>query len=383
MLRQTIELGHFLRSVAATDPLREYCERRGIPFEPQNERDAAALERWHDALASLPSVKQVDIELELFQVQELANRDSIYHLIDVCAERGLPSDLVAGEAAQALWFLVHHRDVFLEVYYNEVILERASWQNAETRPGIRVCDLASRQADFERELRRFFRVQEGTGRFIASQSHSFDDPACIAFIGFVSDRLRYVDGFTDGGEHRPQRVRPSVAVTFAYYPADGTVLLKSRHRARTKVLGLMQVFARSVLRAEIDEQSLGSRCLLDQLTQPFDPPLPEGVAMARVKTLDLAYPPSEGRRRLRLETNAADRQSAILELLGRHVDEETKAKLRVVAAELQVALRVRGRLKNYVIRLCPDRCSLSHSKTSELLRRCLKTWGLIRHAPGP
>jgi hypothetical protein len=138
-----------------------------------------------------------------------------------------------------------------------------------------------------------------------------------------------------------------------------------------------------VLHAEIDAASLGTRYLLDRLKDPFDPPLPERVSMARVKSLELAYPAIEGRRRLRLDTNVADSPSAIRQLLARHVDDESASRLRVVSAELQVTLRVRGRPKNHVIRLWPNRCSLSQTQTAEFLRQCLTTWGLIAHARKP
>src|SRR5687767_5040912 len=107
MLRDAFELGRFLRSVSGSEPLREYCVERGIDFESQGHGDKSDAERWERAVSILPPEQQADIELEIRQVQELANRDSVYHLIDVCSGRGLPADLVAGEAAQALWFLVH------------------------------------------------------------------------------------------------------------------------------------------------------------------------------------------------------------------------------------------------------------------------------------
>ncbi len=384
MLRRTIELGRFLRALAGTEPLREYCRLRGIPFEPGPDgEDASEAERWQAAVASLPPERRADIELEITQVQELGNRDAIGHLIDVCAGRNLPTDLVPGEAAQALWFLVHEPAIFREVYFHEEVLDGESWRHATAPPGIAVGDHASRRPAFEAELRRFYRAADGTGRFCASQSVRFADPDCIVFVGYVADRLRLLDVFDEGGARRHERIRPASPVLFAYYPGDGTVLLKCRQRARDKVLGLLRAFARSVLRAEVDERSLDARFLLDRLKEPFDPPLPEGVAAVRVRSLDLAYPPHEGRRRLRLETGAADRPSAIPELLRRHVDEESRARLQVVAAELQVTLRVRGRPKHHVIRLWPDRCTLGRTGTAEFLRSCLNAWGLIAHAPEP
>lgn len=378
MHRRDFLLDRFLGSTYGTDPLRDYCRLRGIAFEQRAEGrfGAAEMARWKQAIAALTPQEQADVELELCQASELARRDSVYHLIDVCSGHGLPSDLVPGESAQSLWFLVHRREIFLEVYYNEEVLEIESWRNAATRPGIRLADPAKHRAAFDGMLRQFFRANEGTGRFLASQVLAFDDPDCAVFIGHVSDRLRLLDAFTDDGEHRPLRIRPSSPVICAYYPADGTVLLKSRHRAEGKVLSLLQGFSRNVLGADVDPLSIGNRFSLDRLTERFEPILPEGIAGVRVKAIELAYPASEGRRRLRLETNAADRTFAILDLLRDHVGGRANRRLRVSFAELQVNVFVRGRPKSYFIRLWPNRCSLNQTPTAQTLRRCLHMWGL-------
>ena len=49
------------------------------------------------------------------------------------------------------------------------------------------------------------------------------------------DRIQLVEGFTDEGTPSLQRIRPALAVLFAYCPADGTVRLKSPLRAADRV----------------------------------------------------------------------------------------------------------------------------------------------------
>ena len=127
----------------------------------------------------------------------------------------------------------------------------------------------------------------------------------------------------------------------------------------------------------LDATSLDRRFDLDRLKEPFHPPLTEGVNGARVKALELAYPASEGRRRIRLETNAADEPEAIQELLKHHFGQGSLLSCVCVSyAELQVKLALRGRTKNHVIRLWPNRSNLNQSKTAETLRRCLHSWHL-------
>ena len=48
----------------------------------------------------------------------------------------------------------------------------------------------------------------------------------------------------------------------------------------------------------------------------------------------------------------------------------------VTFAELQVRLRVNGRVRAYPVRLWPDRCDLAPTPLGERLSRCLSRWGL-------
>ncbi len=385
MFRRLFHPDRFLRAVAGTGPFRDYCRARGLAFDATAEEPGAVdlAARWRAAVAALPEPRRAEIELELAQVNDLAHRDAIYHLIDACAGNGLPSDLIPGEAAQALWFLVHRPEVFQEVFFHEEIAESEAWHHAAGLPGVALDDHAVARAAFEAALGRFFRVSEGTGRFCASRSYRFVAPDCHLFVGFVSDRLRLLDAFSQEGRHRPHRVLPANRVLLAYYPVDGAVLLKGRLRARSKVHALLRSLSRAVLGTPVDERSLGGRFDLDRLLARFDPPLPEGFTMVRLKALELAYPPTKGRRRIRLETNAADTQFAVAEMVEEHVArEELRDRLHVVYAELQARLEVRGRGKNLFVRLWPDRCSLNPTPAAETLRRSLRSWGL-EHAPQP
>jgi hypothetical protein len=369
-----------LPDLFGTVQLAEYCQARGILFERVDGDEGASLRRWHAALETLPPEQRADIELEIAQVADLANREAICHLIDVCAGRSLPTDLAVGEAAQSLWFLLHHPGVFEEAYFHFQTRTIESWRCALTRPGIDLTDHARRRLAFEREMLACFRMFEGTGRFCASRSHRLTEPPCTVFTAYVSGHTRLVDVFTEEGEHARRPLRPATMVAFAYYEDDGAILLKSRCRAREKVLAFFQGFCRAVLGSDLDIASLNRRFDLHRLLTPFDPPLPEGVRQVRVQALELAYPVTEGRRRLRLATNVSDAPGAITELLQRHGGGELeRRRLAVVQADLLVTLAVRGRAKHCLIRLWPSRCSLGSAPASDVLRRCLQSWGLSCH----
>ena len=102
----------------------------------------------------------------------------------------------------------------------------------------------------------------------------------------------------------------------------------------------------------------------------------------RVTALELCYPASEGRRRITLQTNAADRPASITALLDRHVrrEEIERSRLSVSGAELQVELRERGRPRIHRVRLSRDHVGLRPSSPAAPLFACLRLWGLL-HGP--
>jgi hypothetical protein len=242
----------FLRAVAGTEPFRDYCRLRGIPLDEPGTVGEADVNRWAAAVAALPADTQARIELELAQVNELAGRDGIAHLLDAAAGGDLPGDE----------------------------------------------DLPGRAAALGEELRVFFRQDSGTGRFCAVEAHWL--PEAVCFAARVADRTQLVEGFTDAGETALQRVRPALAVLFAYCPGDGAVQLKSHLRSVDRVRSLLQCFGRAVLSADV---AYGKETFdLDRLKEPFHP-LPDApdMAGARVKALSFRYPERSGRRQLRLE----------------------------------------------------------------------------------
>jgi hypothetical protein len=380
MLRRRFLLNRTLRALVGTEPFSEYCASRGISFAVRSnstiEGDIEAA--WREALTMLPPEKQAEIELELAQVNELAHRGGIYSLIDACAERDLPADLIPGEAAQALWFLVRHPDVFQEVFFHEEVQEVESWQNARAAPGIGIDDHRTARRSFEQAITGFFRAHEGTGRYCASHSYRLTDPECHVFVGYVSDRLRILEAFSEAGEHRPHRIHPASRVIVAYYPGDGSLLLKARQRALSKVTALLAAFSQAVLHVDFDPSSLNARYDLDRLKERMDFPLPEGMLAARLKAIELAYPVTEGRRRVRFETNASDDRLAVYRLLENHISQRDRERLRVIFAEIQAGISVRGRPKNVFVRLWPNRCTLNQTPIGELLQRCLRSWQIDR-----
>ena len=219
---------------------------------------------------------------------------------------------------------------------------------------------------------RFFRRAAGVGRFCVADAHRMPDLVC--FAARVADRIRLVEGFTDRGKPALRRLRPALTVLFTYTPRDGFVRLKSPLRAAERVDELLRCFGRAVLRAPVERYT--EAFALGCLKRPFHPlPDAEDMVSVRVKALHLRYPARSGGRHLKLETLAGDEPGAVAKMLAEHIGTAADD-LTVCHAELQVRLRIEGRIRNYPVRLWPDRCDLNSTPLGERLRRCLRLWGL-------
>lgn len=378
MFTRTFAPPQFLRHAYGTEPFVQYCQSRHLPFEqivgfPMKDEDYY---RWQSVLRKLPDAEQARVELELAQVNELADAEAAARLVEAAHASNLPSDSVPGQTALAMWFFLHHPDLFHEVFLQQEIGEVDSWRTVKAPAGIALQDLTSRQEALAESLKEFFRVRDGTGRFCAVDAYRLGEASC--FVAYLSDRLHLFEVFTDGGKRTTQAARPAFPVFFAYHPGDGRILLKAKQRAADKILDLFRRFSRAVLGIELEAFSLTPAFRLDLLKRRFDPlPDAEDMEMVRVKALHFVYPERAGRRRLKLETLSGDSQFAILELLQEHGGREgIFDQLDVQYAELQVKMRVEGRKRTYCVRMWPDRCSLNHTAFGERLRACLKRWGI-------
>jgi hypothetical protein len=363
----------FLQSVYGTDPFVDYCRARFLPFEqgssPLREEDAR---RWAATLAQLSHDEHAQVELELSTVNEMSGPEENRHLIEAAGEGQMPPDSVPSGEPLALWFLVNHPALFHEVFLQHEIREISSWRTAAAPPGLELRDLEASALALDATLRAFFRI-EGTGRFSITQAHRLQNAVC--FTSQVADRLQFLDVFSEDGRVAKRTIRRALPVILVYYPADGTVLLKSHLRSRDRIAELLQRFGESVLHSAVSCD--GNTFNLELLKRPFHP-LPDGedIEVVRVKTLHLRYPEHAGRRQLKLETAASDAPDAIDHLLRSHVSDHALAQLRVSHAELQLRLRLSNGRKNVGIRLWPTHSNLSQTALAERLRVCLERWGL-------
>ncbi len=359
----------FLRAVAGTDPFREYCASRAIPFDPTGGQPA--LERFAEAVGSLPGVQQAAVEMELAQVHELSGPEASAHLVDASGGGAIPSDDIPSGSPLALWFLVHRPDLFRDVFFQHEVSEIHNWRTARADAHLPIGDIPAKAEALGDAIRDFFRQCAGTGRFCAVEARTLPDAVC--FAARVADRIQLVESFADDGTSSLLRLRPALAVFFVYAASDGSVRLKSPLRAEDRVRDLFQRFGQAVLGQPL--RGFGEGFDLDKLKRPLLL-LPDGddMGIPRLKTLHLRYPARLGRRTLKLETLTSDEPNAIEQLLRTHVGNVHE--LAVCHAEIQVPIRTGERSRSHLVRLWPDRCNLNQTPFGERLRRCLDRWGL-------
>lgn len=364
---------HFLKCVSGTRPFAEYCRHRGLTTPCERRRRLRVTTCWSlESLAELPVELRATVERELARVNEMAGREGIAHLME--ATNVQPPVSIPAGAPLALWYFLHHRESFDEIFYHHEVREVRSWRVACATPRLSRDHLQSRTDAFESALRNFFQLGSRSGRFCVVEVRQLPGASC--FVAHIADRSRLVEWFTRRGRLVSGRVRPVRTLHFAYHPADGMVLLDAPLRSIDRLGELLHCFARVVLGVPVRECATAFD--LDRLKQPFHP-APDGTDMGvvRVKNLHFRYPAHRGPRIVKFETLSNDQPNAIEEMLHDHLRGSiTMDELNVSHAELQVQLRIDGREKPYLVRLWPDRCNLSQSPIGVRLWACLRRWGL-------
>src|SRR5437870_1605057 len=88
----------FLRNVFGTQPFIDYCDQRGIEFAqtPSGVMQRADLRRWVEALARLPPDRQAAVELDLAEVNDMADHSSVAQLLAGVQGAEPPHDGIPG-----------------------------------------------------------------------------------------------------------------------------------------------------------------------------------------------------------------------------------------------------------------------------------------------
>lgn len=363
----------FLHGVWGTQPLREYCARRSLPCpatglgppSPADELAGWALYR------SLAPRLQAAIEADARRVNELASPEANALLAAAAAGALPPPDVPAGEAF-SLWYFLNRPALFAEAFRRHRTTMSGTWRVGRTAPGIRPGDLEACAAALAATLPGTYADRATDARAVVE---AYPTPDGCVFEAHVSERVRRIATFPRTGGPLVADLRPATPVVFAYEAATGVVRVYSRLRARSRAHALLELFGRVALGCPVQPVS----CVydLDRLKQPRQlPPDAPDMESVRVRSLSLAYPSHQTRRRLTLETAAGDDPQAIFELLRDHVAHPLLEQMTVTHAELLICLRAAGDRRCVTVRLWPDGSSLGPDGIGARLHACLTRWGL-------
>ncbi len=365
----------FLSSVLGTHVFLSYCRARRIrfPHTATTRRWKEGLRRWVTAVAELPDDQRTQVEWEQDAVSELSSGDGVAHLLALAEGSGQPPVGVPDGGPLALWFLLHRPALFQEAFLHHQPREVDDWYAARAQSGLCVADPPGTSASLASVLGACFRECQGLGRLCEVAAHHL--PEAICFVARFATRQRLSDEFIRAGKQTRRCLHAMKCIQLVYYPRDGTVLLHSHLHSLDGIRKLLACFTQAVLGCPAPAD--GAAFALDRLKHPFHPPRDaDDMELVRLKTLHLRYPARCGGRRVVLETLTSDGPSAIDELLGAHVSDDALTELRVTYAELHIRLRVRGRSKDHLLRLWPNRCDLGRGPIADRFLACLRRWGL-------
>lgn len=370
----TLCADRFLRGLYPSRVFRAYCRTRQISLPRQRaERPWDETVRWWtETVGSLPDEHRARIEWEQLAVSELGTPEGCDHLLTAAAGGALPPRSVPSGAPIALWFLLHHADLFRAVYLRHERRPADVWYAGRAAPGLPLPDTEVVEGRLAASLGAHFRASLGTGTACAVRGHRI--PGAVYFAVRLGARPSVLEALSPSGTPIRRSVPQTVNADVVYYPRDGTVLLRSPLRSADRVQEFWQCVSRAVLHAPLKSEQSGFA--LDRLKQPFQPlPDDEDIEEVRVKTLHLQYPGRVGRRELTLNTLTSDTPSAIEEMLRAHAG-GVLDDLQVSHAVLQVRLRLEGCSKTHLVRLWPDRCDAGQGPLRTRVLACLRTWGL-------
>jgi hypothetical protein len=178
-----------------------------------------------------------------------------------------------------------------------------------------------------------------------------------------------------------QKTWPVSRLVFVYFTKTGIVLLMTRAQAMTHTQELFRCFCRAVLREELPDSWPRSVCQLDLFKEKFDPPSDgPDMEMVRIRSLHLLFPPSMGRRKLKLESQLGDGKFAIMDTLREAIDPGLLSRLQVVHVELQLRMKVAGGSKDYLVKLWRHRVCVNYTPFIKRLYACLTSWGVFHVA---
>ena len=361
----------FLDCVAGSAVFRAYCRRCQIPrsFSLGACPVGEAAARWIEALSSLPEARRLQISREQAAVYELDSGRGVMHLLAAGGAVDLPPADIPDGGPLALWFLLRDPELFWEVFYQHRHPEPDVWHAGRVTAGLQMTNSAV--SALAGPLEAFFRRQRVLCGAHTVATHRLSSGVC--FVARGAGRPGSIDSApVDRRFRRP--VHPSPSVQIAYYPDDGTILVKASPGPPDTARSLLDGFARNTL--GLASGNIDPAFAIDRLRYPFRPLPDDEVEMACVRTLHLRHPARAAGRSLILQSQTSDAPSAVDEMLARYVGPAELVELQVSHAELHVRLRVAGRPKDHLVRLWPDRCDVGTGASGDRILRSLRRWGL-------
>lgn len=377
-----------LREVSNGLLMEFFARRGGLPGVPWDELGETDIEPVFEAWQGMPEAEQLEVQLILQDVNELADERGLNVLVEEVRRRApaRADDLaaLAGRHDKAMWVYLHVPLAFDEAALfarTDALAAGRYWvkRNSLPRQKIKVTK-ALRQA-LAAGLTAFYWPAQMRGRHCHVE-HYRRANGTEYFFAYLDD---YPDSrvvFDHAGRFEKRADRYAFTNVFAYGPQDGALELYAQG-GRKVIDPLQTLFCKAVLDLDVEPADPAQPAFrLDHLREqsvllPTEPE--DRIAQVQVRSLRFEVVGSP-RRRITLEADPQSFNGDIYQMIDRYLNAGNLplSKLRVIHAQVHLTFMHEGagRAKGLTFNVSLHSCDLK-SKPDEMRaigERCLKLW---------
>lgn len=379
----------FLRQIRPSQFLK-YFQQRGITpavdLELLKRPNVDPAYQWMQSLR--PDMLR-EAETDFLAVSEMATELGIHALLRAARSRGLAWEETFKEGnhyQRAFFAFLFHRKVFeLATYFDEMDrIGGSRWRRRFVGKGLEPATSSEMLAHLAEQMCRAYKKQ-GRGQRCHIDYYRRAEPDRHCFFAYPEDFPVSDIGYTDENVLAARPRRPAIEVVFVYRPDDGLLEITAPG-GQDWADELASVFCTTVLGMDDapPESRLATINLQVLLSREFRFPCDPGTG---IETVDL--------REVRLELPDGSNKSvtftakpsyydpdAVLNLIEKVVDPASLDLNRVVVSRARIMVtfaaqdKPKGKRVTFTLRL-PEHCTLRDTPHDQIIKRCLRQWGLV------
>jgi hypothetical protein len=366
-------------------------------YAAQHEITLNLRENWKNsedyAQAALSLIEQESEEkqgifwMDIDDIESMSTKEACEYLLNQLHEDGksLDDETVEGFKClcqQAMYFYIHHKDLFYETFDSYNIDVKQGWKGRKT-DSVPLKDFIANIEDFKRALKSLYK-KEYKGKKIKIR---YDDKGDrVIFTAHVEDVFKTDTEFEKDKEvlNNKKPRKPVFPINFLYMPTEGVLQVKAKG-GKTRVQELQNIFIKHFLKAEPEKFADISRFCFDKVQDiknlTFPVSIQDGVESVALKGLKIAHKesltvhsiditPQEGK--VGVQQMQEELESMNIQL------EEFEIKEFKIKVVFKPPTNNKGRRRRITAKIThPDGCDLKQRQIDAVAYKLLKKWGLV------